>query len=1426
VVSDNDIIDSAPGGGAPEPEHTSTEAKEKSDKTADGGFHMRRFAAVAGILLALIPLTWFAQILYVDYVAERAEDLQRQAVTDALDEIEARFEDMQDEMLGRARQIANTPAVVHGLRVRSRTQILEGPLEVIDFFAELDVERNMSIELYDFTHRLVAWNGFSMPLDNAPLSQQFFESFQAAIATDARLRDALVVWWPVREGTRILGAVRVMRLIGYDAPVRNEYLRDISLADRWARLTHLPVDVSFESASVTAGETRPRSSLLRGADGTVLGRVVVDPPSTADLVNAAETRFNDVLALWMVLVLLWFVVGAWHIYQNAAHRPSSHPGRFWTQAGWFAAAAFLWWGTRITLLFLNVPARWQQGKTPFAPLFDPTHFASGFGGGLMRSTGDFLISSIFLLVFAAAVAHFAGGFREIGVDHLRFRSQIRRRPHSYSSYAAPAGAVFSGALFIAGLTVVLALATRRAVLDSTFDYFARKGLLPEPLLLIAFCSLILTTIGVILISVCIVWMALRLVERRWPGDLAKPGVWLAIALTAVAPLLILYTFTPIGGIVAWPVALSILTVAFAIAIFLMHRQDPILDFLILRSILPSIFIVTVLLYPLLYNGMDAKRRVQMSDAAEMFSEGRDPRILFAIEQILQEIQMDEEVFLLIGQADGRASLDSLAMTRLRGSLLSSLPAYDVSLTFFSQGGAPVGRYYDTGQTLDSRSLDQIDHLEFEILRQMYEEDGASGLMVELVTGRREPDRFQYEGIAPVQTEDGTELLGWAMVRAEPQTVLREAGTPFPRVLLPSGSYDDLHTNLSVAEFRDGLLVRSIGRDFGRYRLAPDVMLAIAAESELWLTEEVEERGYQTYYRRQKAQISLEDARPILPSAATSIIAVRVPSVNTFDHLYYLLRLTVSGLLTVLPLYVLGLMLRYRAGLLPAPRVRFRDKVLNAFLGVGIISVAAVGYVGLKVITGENERAVQSWLRQHLERVEETLALDTKADEMPYRVLERVRVDSLAARVGLDINVYQDHRLSALSRPQLVRERLIDQRLPIEAYKALYFDGYRFVYTDEQVGNFMYTTGFRALPDEQGRPQFVISVPTLPEQERIEEERARTVAYLFGALLLLVIVVMITASLLANALSRPIARVRSGLQAVAAGRFERMIPVDSRDEIGELVQTFNEMQEQLAESRRKLTQQERQLAWREMARQVAHEIKNPLTPMKLSVQHLRRAFGADGISPEQQAKFKGLFERITTTLIEQIDTLARIANEFQTFARMPSKIVEKLDLNAVVEEAVSLMQEESDVDIVMNLCSEKLIINADREEMRRDYINLIKNAIQAIPEERDGRIEVRTRLEPVDHEDGRAWAYSEVSDNGSGVEEAVRDKIFDPNFSTKTSGTGLGLAIVRKSVEEHHGDIGFTTELGEGSTFWIRFPIVDDERVLGAAQARADTNHPG
>jgi len=1370
----------------------------------------RWYAWGALFIFLLLPLTWAGRSMRVAYVGATVVERQEAAMTKALTFIEQDFATLMDDLLAEARAVAESPEVVRNLRRLSEEQGAEAVEQLVQAVTTRPLAVRRALELYDPAPQVVAWNGFSIPMDEAPSSPRFQTAFQTAIALDGVKREAVVAWWPVREGPRVLGAVRMMQLVGFKAPVRNQYLRDFSLDETWSRDTGLAVRVRLGDAGEETVPAAGMARLLQGPDGAVLGRVVVSPPRAEALIRGVEQRFDDVLAFWSTLLLSWLMGGAWHWYRRG--RASTEQQSMLAGPRFLLVATF-WWMLRYLLLALDVPARWQQGKAPLAPLFDPIHLASSMGGGFMRSSGDLLITALFAVVFSGACLYAAGPLRSliIGLPAQREKG----RAHAFHTGAAVqlAAWLIPGSLLVYGLTLGLAFVTRHAVLDSTLDYLSRSGLLPEQLVLVVFSALLLFTLSVVLLSVALIWLGLVFIGR---GGLitARWGTWVVGGvLGLLLPLWGVYVLAGAGRLLPWWASILLLLVGVTVAVFGLVRQGPGLGLLTLRSVLPALFMLALLLYPLLYQGLDVQRRTWMRDAVDAFVEGQDPRITYGIEQVFQTAQAVEELPERVAtQPNGPETqvwLDSLATSILRGSLLASLGRFDVSLTFLDARGTPRGRFYAADQSLGRAMLDQMDQEEFEILRDMYADQNTTGMMVQRMTSPLELDRFRYEGLAPLRKAGAGPPVGWMLARAVPQGLLREGSTPFPRVLVPTGLYSIPNAELSMAEFRDGILVRTQGRNFGRYRLAEDVREDLKTQPDLWRHETVKAQQFLTYYSRRSTEPSPAGAARF--DARSTVIAVRFSSITMFDHLYYLLRLTVAGLFIGLPIYLIGLYLRRRAGQLPAPRVQFRDKVLNAFFTVGIIMVGAMGFAGLQVVTGENERAIQSWLRQHLERVEEALILEARATEMPYRVLDRMHIDSLAARVGLDLNIYRATRLVASSQPQLIRDRLIDQRLPAEAYKALYFDGFRFTSSNEQVGTFSYTTGFRALSDEQGRPRYVISVPTLPEQERIEEERARTVAYLFGALLLLVLVVMLTAALLANALTRPIGRLREGLEAVARGRFESIPAVDTRDEIGELVQTFNTMQKQLADSRRRLAHQERQLAWREMARQVAHEIKNPLTPMKLSVQHLQRAYepvdpSLDPSVPSRVRKFAALFHRITGTLIEQIDALARIANEFSSFARMPHQVLEPLDLNEVVREAVSLMQEEAQAWITTDLWPDPLILQADREALRRIYINFIKNAIQAIPEGVPGRIHVTTTLDI--RPEGR-WAYSRVDDNGVGIPEALEDKIFVPSFSTKTSGTGLGLAIVKKSVEDLQGEIGFETDPEAGTTFWIRLPLVQE-----------------
>jgi len=280
----------------------------------------------------------------------------------------------------------------------------------------------------------------------------------------------------------------------------------------------------------------------------------------------------------------------------------------------------------------------------------------------------------------------------------------------------------------------------------------------------------------------------------------------------------------------------------------------------------------------------------------------------------------------------------------------------------------------------------------------------------------------------------------------------------------------------------------------------------------------------------------------------------------------------------------------------------------------------------------------------------------------------------------------------------------------------------------------------------------------------------------------------------DSITKPLAILSRKLKEFKLGKGNQILDWHTKDEIGNLINEYNLLTEKLDESVSILARTERDVAWREMAKQVAHEIKNPLTPMKLSIQYLEKAVKADPDNAQD------LISRISTTLIEQINNLNQIANEFSNFATMPKASNEKIVINEIVEAIHDLFRKREDMEILMTEPIDDLFVFADRNHLVRILNNIVKNAIQAIPTDQKGKIKIS--LSKV-----AGKAVVSVQDNGTGIPDHMKDKVFTPNFTTKSSGTGLGLAISANMIESFNGKIYFETEVGLGTTFYVEIPLM-------------------
>ena len=1259
------------------------------------------FGSVGGLLVAIL-LAWVGQRVHVQGVSKKIDVHQEHAVAASGEFIRSEFDKTQREMKVVASEVVQfienhqlppenipSPSLIQGL----------GTIELPD---------QWSISVYDMEMSLLAWQGESIPLATI----QSLRHTDWRIVRDNGWRTALVLWEPVFEGDTFIGSIRVTQNLFARAPVRNSVLEDYDIVDTWKRRTGLEIQVAFGD---TLGDYP-----LRSLNGKALASYVVMPPSESRLIEATSSIYSNLMALGAALLVLGLVYGIWR----------------WIQCNLnlfrlvvFSVVLIL---GRITWLYLEVPARYQTGKAPLSPLFDPVHFASALGFGLMRSTGDLLISALCVFFLGFATMRYSNAFSGSSVQ----------RPETVW--------IRFGCVILIGLTLasILMQVLYAIVLDSTLSYTGRSILIPGSLELVVYVSLVLMALGILLIGSAGIRTALTLRPNR-----------IGLAVLGSCTLMMVFLLDRFQWC-SWILSFSLIIAWVYLAIG--ARKGDIYAWLTVRRAIPAALGICLLLYPVYYSAIDQRKRDRAAYAVSTFDRSGRPDVSLAVREIVEKSLQSS---LLLDSLAVGGDLEAEVKKLLSGSLLSSLGTIDADLTFLTASGEKIFQH-GSPELSSKTTAELLTELSSEI-----ELQSSDYIYVEPQS--MEAARYQYAGLAAIGNK-------WILVRAQPHIVSEEANTPLLRVLTASG-YMDLYEDLSMALYRSGQLVRAFGDRFAKYRLDPEIETILADRQSIWREESLETgRKYQTYYLRQ----------------GSDIIAARMATDGAFDHLYYLLRLVAGGLVLCIPFCTVGIVIQWRNGLIPRERLRYQDKVLNAFLVLAVVAVIPVGIAGYSVVAEENEKAVKSWLGQHLERVESTLLPEGRVDINHATALERRNIDSLSTRAGLDLNLYRGTQLVAASRRQLIEDRIVDKRIPAEVYRAIYGGAERFTFVDHKLGEFQYTAGYRAILDTNGDPVYILSVPALPEAQRIDEERTRTLAYLFGAMLGLGILVMFTSSILARALARPIARLQQGLEEASQGKFERVLPVESRDEIGALVKTFNTMQGQLSESRQKLARQQRQLAWREMARQIAHEIKNPLTPMKLSIQLLQRSFNS-----KEEERFEKQFHRTTSTLVAQIDSLAHIANEFSSFAQLPRRKVTILDLRTVMREAHVLMRAEasSEIALDLDLSDYPLPVMGDPNELRRTYINLIKNALEAVRSQKTQRITVVARREGNQ-------IITEVIDTGSGIPEDVQDRIFEPSFSTKTSGTGIGLAIAKQAIELSGGHIHFTTELGQGTTMQVTLPF--------------------
>ncbi|MEJ6615914.1 MAG: ATP-binding protein [Crocinitomicaceae bacterium] len=481
------------------------------------------------------------------------------------------------------------------------------------------------------------------------------------------------------------------------------------------------------------------------------------------------------------------------------------------------------------------------------------------------------------------------------------------------------------------------------------------------------------------------------------------------------------------------------------------------------------------------------------------------------------------------------------------------------------------------------------------------------------------------------------------------------------------------------------------------------------------------------------------------------------------------------------------------------RISLRNRIYISLTLLVVISFLIIGAVTIWYTHIENER----YHNQRLVRKEKAITaalnyfLEDKEEDI-YALYTRKfhqKIVELADIHGLEVNLYDmEGKWIASSNFDYFDQGILPEILDDQLMLTILENRGHYV-SDRYVGDEDLLTAFTFLRGANEEPIALLSVPYFTSNEIQKEETFELLYRLSQIYLLLMLGALAIAFFLSNYITRSLQSITQKIRSLSLTETNEEIRWETNDEIGELINEYNKKVRELKSSAELLAKSEREGAWREMARQVAHEIKNPLTPMKLSVQQLLRSYNPNDPNSEEKLK------RVANSIIEQIDALTKIANEFSTFAKMPNPNEEKVELLNLISGVKELFTEVDGSKISIETELKELFINGDKDQFVRVFNNLIKNALQAIPTERVGKIVIS-----IEKTNGKARIS--IEDNGIGIAEEKQHKIFVPYFTTKSNGTGLGLAMVKQIIENHNGTIIFESSEGSGTAFKIEIPFLE------------------
>ncbi len=515
-----------------------------------------------------------------------------------------------------------------------------------------------------------------------------------------------------------------------------------------------------------------------------------------------------------------------------------------------------------------------------------------------------------------------------------------------------------------------------------------------------------------------------------------------------------------------------------------------------------------------------------------------------------------------------------------------------------------------------------------------------------------------------------------------------------------------------------------------------------------------------------------------------------PEIHQVSNFSFLFLIQVMIVLLLVVIYALSIWSR-------KVELNYSTRIQLYLNGAFFLPLFAVSITTLSVINSSFRKELTTEYYNTAENISENLSEDLNNYVRNLTVeLEdlRDRLDEVSKFSGVDINLFSTRgRLLASTQPMIYENGFLAEYINTEAYEEITENNENFYVKQESVGELVFNSTFFGIKSfETGSLIGIISIPFFQSAYELEQNQIDVLTNVMNIFTVIFIVFLLISSFVSQWLTFPLKFITQKLKKTTLTGFNEPLSWNADDEIGLMVREYNRMLVNLEESKKALARSEKETAWREIAQQVAHEIKNPLTPMKLTLQHLSRKISGSGKNGEE-------YQKPIFSLLNQVDILNDIASSFSSFAKLPIPEHERYELTKVIRDTVTLFRSDRRADISLTIPQKELYTMGDEQLMGRILSNILLNAIQS----KESAVKIQVILQEI----GENRLVVEVRDNGSGIEESIHGKVFMPNFTTKETGSGIGLAVAKHGIEHAGGKIWFETEDHSGTSFFIELPKV-------------------